>query len=106
MYLVRCGNSLWTRHANQLKLRDSSPVVSQLLDVFDLLPLHQEPTAVTDQPTLDNGTTSTPLNPTTQDHEAAPRSTPPSTPRLRRSLRTRHSPRRLMVDPKKKSYSS
>uniref|UniRef100_A0A7I4YVX2 RNA-directed DNA polymerase n=1 Tax=Haemonchus contortus TaxID=6289 RepID=A0A7I4YVX2_HAECO len=106
MYLVRCGNSIWTRHANQLRPRDSQPVVSQLLDVFDTIPFYKEADGIREQPTPLNGTTSTPLNLTTPDHGAAQRPTPPSTPRLRRSLRTRHSPRRLMVDPKKKSYSS
>nr|CDJ86255.1 RNA-directed DNA polymerase (reverse transcriptase) and Integrase domain containing protein [Haemonchus contortus] len=105
MYHVRCGSSLWTRHANQLRPRDSQPVVSQLLDAFDTLPLYKEADA-RDHPTPVNGTTSTPPNPTTPDHGDAQRSTPSSTPRLRRSLRTRHSLRRLMVDPKKKSYSS
>nr|CDJ82258.1 RNA-directed DNA polymerase (reverse transcriptase) and Integrase domain containing protein [Haemonchus contortus] len=106
MFQVRCGNSLWTRHANQLRPRDSQPVVNQLLDVFGTIPFYKEADAIRDQPTPVNGTTSTPLNPTTPDHGDAQRSTPSSTPRLRRSLRTRHSPRRLMVDPKKKSYSS
>nr|CDJ81316.1 RNA-directed DNA polymerase (reverse transcriptase) and Integrase domain containing protein [Haemonchus contortus] len=107
MYLVCCGNSIWTRHANQLRPRDSQPAVNRLLDVFDTIPFHKEANGIRDQPTpLNNDTTSTPRNLTTPDHEAAHRSAPPSTPRLRRSLRTRHSPRRLMVDPKKKSYSS
>ncbi|VDO45764.1 unnamed protein product [Haemonchus placei] len=106
MYHVRCGNSLWTRHANQLRPRDSQPVVNQLLHVFDTIPLYREADAIRDQPKPVNGTTSTPLNPTTPNHGDAQRSTPSSTPRLRRSLRTRHSPRRLMVDAKKNSYSS
>nr|CDJ80337.1 uncharacterized protein K02A2.6-like [Haemonchus contortus] len=104
-YHVRCGNSLWTRHANQLRPRDSQPIVNQLFDVFETLLPYQEADG-RDQPTPVNGTTSAPPNPTTPDHGDAQRSTPSSTPRLRRSLRTRHPPRRLMVDPKKKSYSS
>uniref|UniRef100_W6N8H4 Gag-Pol polyprotein n=1 Tax=Haemonchus contortus TaxID=6289 RepID=W6N8H4_HAECO len=76
MYHVRCGNSLWTRHANQLRLRDSQPLVNQLLDVFDTIPFYKEANGIRDQPTPLNGTTSTPRNLTTPDHEAAHRSAP------------------------------
>uniref|UniRef100_A0A7I4XT79 Uncharacterized protein n=1 Tax=Haemonchus contortus TaxID=6289 RepID=A0A7I4XT79_HAECO len=102
LYDVLVQGSIWKRHANQLRPRDSLGETIDLTNAFDM-PFNSSP----DSP---SGTSSTlPLSPmattaplTTTTTTTAPPAPPAVAPR--RSTRTRRPPDFLQIDPYAKSY--
>ncbi|CAB3411300.1 unnamed protein product [Caenorhabditis bovis] len=104
-YIVNCQGNQWHRHANQLRRRDHQNQRLPLHIDFDLpMPIRRPstPTTVPTQPTVAS----------TGNQERAP-STPTippvhtrttQGPPLRRSSRNTREPRRLILDPRQKSY--
>lgn len=94
-YVIRCEGLRWTRFINQLRSRFDSTILNYMLDVFEL------PLFSSDNSTLQNSPSPTATGVPAQD------SLPPSasSTTTRRSSRSRRAPKRLVVNPKKKTYT-
>ncbi|CAB3406108.1 unnamed protein product [Caenorhabditis bovis] len=104
-YLVNCQGNQWHRHANQLRRRDHQNQRLLLHMDFDLpMPIRRPstPTTVPTQPTvaLTGNQERAPSTPTTIPVHTRTTQGPP----LRRSSRNTREPRRLILDPRQKSY--
>uniref|UniRef100_A0A7I4YY53 RNA-directed DNA polymerase n=1 Tax=Haemonchus contortus TaxID=6289 RepID=A0A7I4YY53_HAECO len=108
-YDIAVNGEIWKRHANQLRLRVNSdehtPVPTTELAELQLLPM-SAPANVTEeiekkQSTIAGGPQLTPAM------DSITRTTPFGTQEIdgQRPTRSRRAPKRLMVDPKKKTYA-
>ncbi|EFO85707.1 hypothetical protein CRE_02317 [Caenorhabditis remanei] len=99
IYDVRADDKTWRRHANQLRTRSSATACQEAADLLEMpIRFTQEPIT---EPVTPPPSTIPPLptNPIVPSQAASP-----SPPPLRRSSRNVHPPKRLCMDPKKKSY--
>ncbi|EFO97163.1 hypothetical protein CRE_03461 [Caenorhabditis remanei] len=99
IYDVRADDKTWRRHANQLRIRSSATACQEAADLLEMpIRFTQEPIT---EPVMPPSPTTPPLptNPIVPSQPASP-----SSPPLRRSSRNVHPPKRLCMDPKKKSY--
>ncbi|KAK6028367.1 hypothetical protein OSTOST_05590, partial [Ostertagia ostertagi] len=108
LYDVLVQESIWKRHANQLRPRASPEDARNLMDAFDM-PFNSTPVSpsrtltppLSPMVTTAPSTTTTPATTTTTTPLE-----PPTTAPGRRSSRTRRPPDYLQIDPYAKSYQS